>query len=50
MLARDARHPQYGRHHNRMDRNVANANGNTYEKLAQHADRSGGADRYRSNK
>ena len=31
-----------------MDRNVANANGNTHEKLAQHADRSGDSDRYRS--
>jgi hypothetical protein len=29
-----------------MDRNVANTDGNTHKKLAQHADRSGDADCY----
>src|SRR4051794_22371472 len=40
-LVGEARYPQYGGHDDRMDRNVADADCSTYEKLAQHAGRSG---------
>jgi hypothetical protein len=37
----NVRRPQYGRHNDCMDRDVASTDRNAYEKLAQHGDRSG---------